>query len=120
VPSAENAPLAPRGGAQQYRYRELPPPPNATLIFVLGLLSVMGVCFILGPIAWIMGHAERARVRAGRYREDGLLTAGYIMGIISTILMILPLFVALIYILVIAALAAIGAGLSMAAIAAPF
>ncbi len=81
-----------------HRQRELPEPPNATIVFILGLLGVLGVCFILGPIAWMMGSAERAKVRAGMYRENGLLTAGYIMGVISTILMIIPLTIALIWI----------------------
>ena len=88
----------PRSPAPTYRYRDLPEPPNATLIFILGLLGVMGVCFILGPIAWMMGSAERARVRAGMYRENGLLTAGYIMGVIASILMIIPLVIGLIWI----------------------
>jgi hypothetical protein len=99
-----------RGNPQapvSYRQPELPDPPNATLIFVLGLLSVLGVCFVLGPIAWIMGSSERARVRAGMYRDNGLLTAGYIMGIISTLLMILPLMIGIIWLLLMLLIGAI-------------
>jgi hypothetical protein len=98
---------------QRYRYHELPEPPNAVTIFVLGLLSVLGVCCLLGPIAWLMGSAERAKVRAGYYRDSGLLTAGYVMGIISTILMIVPLIIFVIVMLLMlvgAAGAAAGAG----------
>ncbi len=103
----------PCGAPIPYRQPELPDPPNAALIFVLGLLSVLGVCFVLGPVAWIMGSSERGRVRAGMYRENGLLTAGHIMGIVSTILMIVPLILGIIWLLVVLLVGA-GAAVSSA------
>lgn len=62
--------------------------PQSTVVFVLGLLSVIGFS-IVGPVAWIMGNSARKEVRNNpeRYRSGGLLTAGWVMGIIGTCLM---------------------------------
>jgi len=64
-----------------------PPSSQATAVFVLGLLSLVTCMTILGPIAWALGHAERKKVRAGLVADNGLLTAGYVMGIVSTVLL---------------------------------
>lgn len=63
---------------------------SATMVFVLGLLSLV-ICGFLGPVAWIMGHNQRLDdKRAGR-ESDPLLTAGWALGIASTILLGLTL-----------------------------
>ncbi|MFN8122276.1 MAG: DUF2510 domain-containing protein [Thermoleophilia bacterium] len=61
---------------------------NSTAVFVLGLLGLL-LCGVLAPIAWIMGTNARRDIEngGGRYTGDGLLTAGWIMGIIGTIYM---------------------------------
>ena len=63
---------------------------QATTILVLGILSLV-VCQILGPIAWVMGNNELAGIDAGRRppQNRGTAQAGRILGIISTILMII-------------------------------
>ena len=69
----------------------LPQDPQATTIFVLGLISIVGSCFPLGLIAFFMGNAHRTRVSHGQCRSNGLATAGWAMGMISTILTVLGL-----------------------------
>jgi uncharacterized membrane protein YjgN (DUF898 family) len=68
----------------------LPRSSNAVAILVLGILSLV-VCAVMGPIAWYMGHGELARINAGLVsREDhGMVNAGYICGIIGSILMLI-------------------------------
>lgn len=63
---------------------------QATTILVLGILSLV-VCQILGPIAWVMGNTEIAGIDAGRRppQNRGTAQAGRILGIISTVLMII-------------------------------
>lgn len=60
---------------------------NSTAVFILGLLGML-LCFVLAPIAWIMGSNARGEIQRsqGRLESDGLLTAGWIMGIIGTVL----------------------------------
>ena len=57
--------------------------PNGTIIFVLGLV---GLIFfqLLSIVAWVMGHNERKL-----YPDDGMVKAGWILGIIGTIWLIL-------------------------------
>jgi hypothetical protein len=61
---------------------------NATAVMVLGICS-LAVCSLLGPIAWIMGRKELDRIRAGELPQSGygMTNAGYICGIIGTILL---------------------------------
>lgn len=63
---------------------------QATTILVLGILSLV-LCQILGPIAWVMGNSELAGIDAGRRppQNRGTAQAGRILGIISTVLLII-------------------------------
>jgi len=91
----------------------LPESTQATAVFVLGLLSIVTCMAILGPIAWALGHAERKKVKAGLVADNGLLTAGYVMGIISTILLglyVLALLAWFLFFIVFAAAAAVHGG----------
>jgi uncharacterized membrane protein YjgN (DUF898 family) len=63
---------------------------NATLILVLGILSI--VCIpLLGPVAWIMGNKALQELDQGfgDPNSRGLVVAGRILGIIGTALLIL-------------------------------
>jgi len=68
------------------------PLPNATLILVLGILSIV-LCQPLGIVALIMGNNSIAAYNAnpGRYTEGSLnnVKAGRICGIIGIALMVL-------------------------------
>lgn len=69
---------------------EPPRSSNAVTILVLGILSLV-VCAVMGPIAWWMGHAELQQIRAGLVSEQdrGMVNAGYICGIIGSVLLML-------------------------------
>jgi hypothetical protein len=83
------APPQPYGYGAQYAY-----PSRGTTVLVLGVLSIV-ICTILGPIAWSMGSEEMKRVDAGQAPPDGrsAAQAGYICGIIATVLLILTVVV---------------------------
>jgi DNA-directed RNA polymerase subunit RPC12/RpoP len=81
-PEGAVPPLAPRrpDGAAT------PGTEDGTGAFVVGLIGIT-VCSLLGPVAWYMGHDVRQKaVRAGR-EPPGLATAGWILGIVTTILL---------------------------------
>jgi len=61
------------------------PHPKQLLVFVLGLLGVVGV-LIAAPFAWTMGSRarEEIEIQPGRYGRSRLLTAGWVLGIIGT------------------------------------
>lgn len=71
--------------------------PRAGTILVLGILSLV-VCSILGPIAWSMGNEELRRIDSGVVDPSTRSNAstGRVCGMISTILMIVGLFIAVI------------------------
>ncbi|MFC1524952.1 protein kinase [Planctomycetota bacterium] len=60
-------------------------PKNATLIFVLGLLSLV-VCPLLGIAAWAVGSGYMKQAREMGVKPEGLAIAGKILGIIGTII----------------------------------
>lgn len=65
-----------------------PPPDNgeAVTVFVLGLLGLVA-CQLLGPVAWVKGNTIRKTAMIMGAPVPGLATAGWIMGIISTIIL---------------------------------
>jgi hypothetical protein len=67
---------------------------NATLILVLGILSLV-CCGLLGPVAWIMGNNALRDIDAGigNPSDRGLVVAGRILGIIATVLMVLVILI---------------------------
>jgi uncharacterized membrane protein YjgN (DUF898 family) len=71
---------------------ELPRSSQATTILVLGIISII-CCQIAGPIAWYMGRQELNRIQAGAIsaQDEGTTKAGMILGIISSILLVLAL-----------------------------
>src|SRR5262249_32903981 len=71
-------------------------PPRGGMILAFGLIGLIGgfviplVPVVFGIIAWVMGNADMAEIRAGRMdpEGEGMTQAGRIMGMISTILAI--------------------------------
>jgi len=70
--------------------------PQATTVFVLGIIGVV-LCQILGIIALVMGNSEFKK----GYPKTGLLYAGWILGIIGTVLLGLLIVFSIIYVVVI-------------------
>jgi hypothetical protein len=69
---------------------ERPQAPGAIAAIVLGILSVI-LLPLLGPVAWAIGRrAEQAADAAGGELEGrGLATAGKVLGMIGTSLLVL-------------------------------
>lgn len=73
--------------------------PNATLVLVMGILSIIGCCFyglpglIFGIVAIIFGRKDKKLHASSpdEYTGIGNVNAGYIMGIIGVILSVLYL-----------------------------
>jgi predicted Zn finger-like uncharacterized protein len=63
---------------------------RGAMVLTLGILSIV-ICGFLGPVAWVMGNNDLAAMRAGRMDNsgEGLTQAGRILGIISSIMLIL-------------------------------
>lgn len=63
-----------------------PEHPQATTILILGIVGLFVA--ITGPFAWIMGNKARKEIAAGQYAPSTSLTVGWVLGIISTIYLV--------------------------------
>ena len=71
-------------------------PNRPVMIFVLGIVSIMA-CQICGPVAFFLGQQYRRECVARGIEPDGLATAGWVMGIIGSVILIVWLVFVLIY-----------------------
>lgn len=71
-------------------------PNRPVMIFVFGLISIIA-CQIFGPIAFLLGQKYRQECRERGIEPDGLATAGWVMGIVGSIFLLLGLVFFLIY-----------------------
>jgi hypothetical protein len=64
--------------------------PKATTSLVLGILGVI-CCSFVAPFAWSIGKKTVNEIDAsgGRYEGRGQAQAGYILGIVGTVLLVL-------------------------------
>ncbi len=85
-------------------------PHRATLILVLGILSLV-ICAICGPIAWVMANRDIAAMNSGLMDPTGLeqTKAGKICGIIGTVFLILGVIISIIYLVLIFIAVGVGA-----------
>jgi hypothetical protein len=86
-------PYPPQGwGAPPPGYGPVPDHPKATTALVLGILGLV-LCQLLAPVAWVVGKRSRDEIDAsgGRYGGRGSAQAGYVMGVIGTILIVVTL-----------------------------
>ncbi len=68
-----------------------PQPPNAVLILVLGGVGIIFLPLV-APVAWVMGHRSRQVMAAsppGTYRDDWMVTVGWVLGIVGTVLLLI-------------------------------
>lgn len=77
-------------------------PHRATLILVLGILSLV-VCAICGPIAWVMANRDIEAMNSGLMDPAGLeqTKAGKICGIIGTVFLIIGVLSMIVYLVII-------------------
>jgi len=78
---------------QPYYQQPYAPPqdhPQATLVLILGILSIV-ICSLIGPFAWVLGKRAVREIDASGGTLSGRTQAqvGYIMGMIVTILLII-------------------------------
>jgi Domain of unknown function (DUF4190) len=85
----------PAQGQVQYA----PDHPKATTSLVLGILGVV-LCQVIAPFAWSMGKRTLNEIDAsqGRLGGRGAAQAGYVLGIVGTVLLGLSLVFILIYV----------------------
>jgi uncharacterized membrane protein YjgN (DUF898 family) len=76
-------------------------PSKETTILVLGILSLV-VCGLLGPVAWVMGKNQLETARRAGIPDPGMVKAGYICGIISSVLLVFSV-VAIVFVFVLSA-----------------
>jgi len=83
----------------------VPDHPKATTAMVLGILGIV-VCGVMAPFAWSIGKKTRDEIDAsgGRLGGRGQANAGYIMGIIGTVLLALGVLFAIVYVILIVAI----------------
>lgn len=74
---------------------------QATTVLVLGILALV-LCQVLGPIAWVMGNKELAGIDAGLRppQNRGTAQAGRILGIISTVFLIIGIAVLFFFLII--------------------
>lgn len=84
-----------------YPYGPQQEQPQATTALVLGILGV-AFCGILAPFAWSIGRSSLREIDAsgGALGGRGKAQAGYIMGIVGTILLVFAVLGAIIVIAV--------------------
>jgi hypothetical protein len=88
-----------QGAPDQVRFHQPGPTvehPQATLAFVLGLLSVLGLT-ILGPLGWYYGNKVVAQIDQDprEYNNRGIAMAGKVLGIIGTVFLALTVLLAI-------------------------
>ncbi|KAF0849188.1 hypothetical protein FNL39_101625 [Nocardia caishijiensis] len=81
--------MPPQGG-----YFRPPDHPQATLVMVLGVLGV-AFCGLCAPFAWLKGKSTLAEIDASNGTVGGRsqVYAGYIMGIIGTVMLAFALLI---------------------------
>lgn len=65
--------------------------PNTNLVFVLG---IVGLFFsFVAPFAWYYGSKARREIaeNPGKYESSSMLTAGYVLGIVVSIMLIIAI-----------------------------
>lgn len=83
--------------------------PKATTSLVLGILGVV-LCSIVAPFAWSMGKKTLTEIDAsgGQLGGRGSAQAGYVLGIVGTVLLAVGIVFLIIYVIII--IAALGFG----------
>jgi hypothetical protein len=99
------------GYAAPGSYQYAPDHPKATTCLVLGILGVV-LCQIVAPFAWVMGKRTLEEIDAsqGQLGGRGAAQAGYVLGIVGSVLLGLSLVLLVVWIIFL--VAAIGGGIA--------
>jgi len=109
----QQPPYPPQGYPAQGQVQYAPDHPKATTSLVLGILGVV-LCQVIAPFAWSMGKKTLNEIDAsqGRLGGRGAAQAGYVLGIVGTVLLGLSLVIILVYVIGMVALFSTGAASS--------
>ena len=104
-------PQAPPPGYPQGQVQYAPDHPRATTTLVLGILGLV-LCQVLAPFAWVMGRRTLNEIEAsqGRIGGRGAAQAGYVLGIVGTVLLVLGVIFLVLYMVGMAAFLSSGGG----------
>lgn len=107
----QQQPYSPYGYPAQAPIQYAPEHPRATTSLVLGILGVV-LCQILAPFAWSIGKKTLDEIDAsqGRLGGRGAAQAGYVLGIVGTVLLALGVVAIVIYVIFLVAV--IGGGIA--------
>ncbi|MGH3365347.1 MAG: DUF4190 domain-containing protein [Nocardioidaceae bacterium] len=96
----QQPPYPPPGYPAHGQVQYAPDHPKATTSLVLGILGVV-LCQVIAPFAWSMGKRTLNEIDAsqGRLGGRGAAQAGYVLGIVGTVLLGLSLVFILIYVI---------------------
>jgi hypothetical protein len=101
-------PYPPAPGMPQFPVYVRPDHPRATAAMVVGIVALAGgfTCILpilAAPVAWVLGAQARGQIRRTpqQWGGEGKATAGMVLGIIGTILLLLGI-LALVVIVVVA------------------
>jgi len=98
-PYAAQQPPAPGvPGYPGYPGYVVPDHPKATAALVVGIVSVAGAFFCLipilaSPVAWVLGAQARRQIRSApqQWGGEGRATAGMVLGIVGSVLLVLAI-----------------------------
>jgi len=90
APAAGTAPPPPPPPRGYDPAQQGPASSSSTTALVFGLLGIL-VCGIFAPLAWSIGGKARREAQAKGREPDGTATAGWVLGIIGTILLIISI-----------------------------
>jgi len=109
----QQPPYPPPGYPAHGQVQYAPDHPKATTSLVLGILGVV-LCQVIAPFAWSMGKRTLNEIDAsqGRLGGRGAAQAGYVLGIVGTVLLGLSLVFILIYVIGMVAFFSTGAASS--------
>jgi hypothetical protein len=104
-------PQYPPGYPAQAPIQYAPDHPRATTSLVIGILGVV-LCQIIAPIAWSMGKKTLDEIDAsqGRLGGRGAAQAGYVLGIVGTVVLALVVLMIAVYVIFMVAL--VGGGMA--------
>lgn len=99
----QQPPYPPAGYPPQAPVQYAPDHPKATTSLVLGILGVV-LCQIIAPFAWVMGKKTLDEIDAsqGRVGGRGAAQAGYVLGIVGTVLLGLGIIFGILWVILIA------------------
>ena len=95
-------------GYPQFPVYVLPDHPKATSALVVGIVSVGGffLCalpVLAAPVAWVLGAQARRAIRSAPHQwgGEGRATAGMVLGIIGTVMLVLAVLIVVLLIVIV-------------------